>query len=148
MGLIQRQIERAGIPTIGISIVRAFSEKVRPPRTVFLDWPFGHPLGEPFNPPQHEAVLKAALRALQEIQTPGQILDLPWPWKGGVPVQDLGGRRPEEAGQGIITPASSPKEASCEACGAANRNRVMTEHILDHQHQRGHHSPYPERKTT
>ncbi|RJX28419.1 MAG: hypothetical protein C4525_16845 [Desulfarculus sp.] len=81
MGLIQREIERRGIPTVGISIVRALSEKVRPPRTVFLDWPFGHPLGRPGDAAQQRAVLQEALRALSEIQTPGQIRDLPWPWR-------------------------------------------------------------------
>jgi len=55
--LIQREIEQAGIPTIGISIVREYTEKVKPPRTVFLDWPFGHPLGEPFDKEQQVAVL-------------------------------------------------------------------------------------------
>ena len=81
MGLIQREIEKTGIPTIGISIVRAYSEKVKPPRTVFLRWPFGHPLGEPFNIPQQRAVLAEALKALYSINSPGEILDLPFRWR-------------------------------------------------------------------
>ena len=81
MGLIQREIERAGIPTIGISIVRKFSEKVRPPRTVFLRWPFGHPLGEPFNIEQQRAVTIEALKALYAIEKPGEIVDLPFRWR-------------------------------------------------------------------
>ena len=81
MGLIQRVIEQAGIPTIGISIVRNYSEKVRPPRTVALRWPFGHPLGEPDNIPQQRAVLLEAFRALETIETPGEIIDLPFKWR-------------------------------------------------------------------
>ena len=81
MGLIQREIEKQGIPTIGVSIVREYSEKVRPPRTVFLRWPFGHPLGEPFNTPQQRVVLAEALRALYVIQEPGAIIDLPYRWR-------------------------------------------------------------------
>jgi D-proline reductase (dithiol) PrdB len=81
VGLIQREIEQQGIPTIGISIVRRFSEQVRPPRTVFLPWPFGHPLGEPFYQAQQMAVLRAAFEALYAIQRPGEILDLPFRWK-------------------------------------------------------------------
>ena len=69
------------MPTVGISIVRSYSEKVKPPRTVFLKWPFGHPLGEPFNRPQQRAVLKAALRSLYAIGSPGEILDLPFRWR-------------------------------------------------------------------
>lgn len=81
VGLIQRSIETEGISTVGISIVRRFSEKVKPPRTVFLRWPFGHPLGEPFNVPQQRTVLKAAFKALYSIETPGEIMDLPFTWK-------------------------------------------------------------------
>jgi D-proline reductase (dithiol) PrdB len=81
VGLIQREIERVGISTIGISTVRRFAEKIKPPRTVFLDWPFGHPLGEPFNVAQQKAVLSDALKALYSVKTPGEIVNLPFKWK-------------------------------------------------------------------
>lgn len=81
MGLIQREIEKAGIATIGVSIVREFTEKVQPPRTVFLRWPFGHPLGEPGNVRQQRAVVLEALKALYTITTPGEIIDLPFRWR-------------------------------------------------------------------
>jgi D-proline reductase (dithiol) PrdB len=81
VGLIQREIERVGIATIGISIVRKFTEKVKPPRTVFLKWPFGHPLGEPFNAMQQHAVLQRTFEALYAIQEPGTIVDLPLRWR-------------------------------------------------------------------
>jgi len=81
VGLIQREIEQVGIATIGISIVRDYSEKVKPPRTVFLHWPFGHPLGEPDNPQQQRAVVLEALRALYQIKQPGTIIDLPFRWR-------------------------------------------------------------------
>ncbi len=81
MGLVQREIERAGIPTIGVSIVRDYSEKVRPPRTVFLKWPFGHPLGEAGNVRQQRAVLFEAFKALYSIKEPGLIVDLPFKWR-------------------------------------------------------------------
>lgn len=81
MGLVQREIERSGIPTIGVSIVRDYSEKVRPPRTVFLKWPFGHPLGEAGNISQQRAVLFEAFKALYAITTPGEIVDLPFKWR-------------------------------------------------------------------
>ncbi len=81
MGLIQREIERVGIATIGVSIVREYSEKVKPPRSVFLRWPFGHPLGEPGNAAQQRAVLFEAFKALYAIGTPGEIVDLPFRWR-------------------------------------------------------------------
>jgi len=81
VGLVQREIERAGVPTIGISIVRSYSEQVHPPRTVFLRWPYGHPFGEPGNAAQQRTVLRAAFKALEEITEPGTILDLPYRWR-------------------------------------------------------------------
>lgn len=81
MGLIQREIERTGIPTIGISIIRRYTEKAKPPRTVFVRWPLGHPLGEPFHIAQQRTVLEAAFRALAGIKEPGEIIDLPFRWK-------------------------------------------------------------------
>jgi hypothetical protein len=81
VGLIQREIEQKGIPTIGISIVRSYYEKVRPPRTVFLRWPFGHPCGEPFKAQQQRVIVAEALRALVAITEPGTIIDLPYRWR-------------------------------------------------------------------
>ena len=81
MGLIQREIEKTGIPTMGISLVREYSERVKPPRTIFLKWPFGHPLGEPFRVDQHRAVLRQAFDALYRIKKPGMIIDVPYRWK-------------------------------------------------------------------
>ena len=81
MGLIQREIEKAGIPTISISIVRKLTEEVRPPRAIFLKWPFGHPLGEPGNVAQQMTVLRDAFKAIKEIKEPGTIIDLPYRWK-------------------------------------------------------------------
>jgi hypothetical protein len=81
VGLIQREIEKAGMPTIGISIVREFTEKVKPPRTIFLRWPFGHVLGEPSNIGQQRAVLTEAFKALYSIATPGEVLNIPFRWR-------------------------------------------------------------------
>ncbi len=81
MGLIQREIENVGIATVGISIVREYSEKVKPPRTVFVRWPFGHPLGEVGNKLQQRTIVREALAALYQIKTPGEIIDLPYRWR-------------------------------------------------------------------
>ena len=74
-------MEEAGISTIGISIVREYTQDVRPPRSIFLRWPFGHPLGEPFNEAQQHAVLREAFGALYSIREPGGIIDVPFRWR-------------------------------------------------------------------
>lgn len=75
MGLVQREIEQSGIPTIGISIVKEYTEKVKPPRTIYLRRPFGHPLGGPFQVDQQAAVLAKTFDALYQITEPGAIID-------------------------------------------------------------------------
>ncbi len=61
--------------------MRKFTEDVKSPRAVFVKWPLGHPLGEPFKVATQMAVLKSALRALGTIKVPGTIIDLPYRWK-------------------------------------------------------------------
>lgn len=81
MGLIARTIEAAGIPTVCVIGLREIAEKVRPPRTVYLKWPFGHPLGEPGNRAQQASVVQYALRALYTVTEPGTILEPGWRWR-------------------------------------------------------------------
>lgn len=81
MGLIQKAIEREGIPTVGVSIARRFTEEVRPPRSVFVKWPMGHPLGEPGRVDTQTAVIRAAFKVLVTSSVPGIIVDLPYRWK-------------------------------------------------------------------
>ena len=49
VGLIQQRIEYAGITTVSISLLREITEKIRPPRALFVPYPLGYPLGEPNN---------------------------------------------------------------------------------------------------
>ena len=71
--------------------------KVKPPRTIFLRWPFGHPLGEPFNLSQQRAVLAEAFKALYSIDKPGEIVDVPFKWKrqryDDYPIEELNNLR-------------------------------------------------------
>jgi hypothetical protein len=82
VGLIQRVIESSGIATISISVNRPYTEKIKPSRAMFLPWPFGHPLGAPDNIDQQTAVLHKAFETLYAIQSPGEIVDVDWPWRG------------------------------------------------------------------
>jgi hypothetical protein len=81
VGLVQRAIEAEGIPTIGISILKEVTQKVRPPRSVFLRYPFGHPLGEAFNIAQQRTILLDTLTALETIAEPGTIVEPGYRWR-------------------------------------------------------------------
>jgi hypothetical protein len=64
--VLARAIEAAGIATTSISMVREHTEKVKPPRAVFVPFPFGHALGRPNDAPLQHRVLRAALDLLAE----------------------------------------------------------------------------------
>ena len=81
MGLVAREIERAGVPTVALSIVREVTEKTPPPRALFLRFPFGHALGEAGNREQQFQVLFLAFRLLFEAGEPGTIRDAGLSWK-------------------------------------------------------------------
>jgi D-proline reductase (dithiol) PrdB len=75
-----------------VSIQRELTEKVRPPRAVYLRWPYGHPLGEAFHVAQQRWIVLETLRALGEITVPGTIRDLGYRWKKPGPWDDPRGR--------------------------------------------------------
>lgn len=83
MGLVQRVIEAAGIPTVSVTQARAITERVRPPRALFLRWPFGHALGAPGQVAQQRRVLWEMLKDLRERPAGdrGEVRDLGLRWR-------------------------------------------------------------------
>ncbi len=90
MGLIAREIERAGIPTVTLSVVREASVRTPAPRNVFVPFRLGQVFGEPGAVVQQRTVLIDALGALLRLSIPGEILDLPYRWKRTVYRDPLG----------------------------------------------------------
>ena len=64
--MLARVLEARGIATISISLVREHTEKVKPPRALFVPFPFGHAFGRPDDPDLQHRVLRAALDLLSE----------------------------------------------------------------------------------
>ena len=62
--MLARVLEANGIATTSISLVREHSEKVKPPRALFVPFPFGHALGRANAPELQHRVLRAALDLL------------------------------------------------------------------------------------
>ena len=81
MGLVQRAIEAARIPTVGITLQKEITRKVKPPRALYLRYPFGHPMGEAFATAQQRTILTDALAALETITVPGTIVEPGYAWK-------------------------------------------------------------------
>jgi hypothetical protein len=75
VGLIAAEIERQGIPTVSLALLREIAEKVRPPRTLAVPFAHGYPLGSPHDTATQRRVLEAALALLNRDATPPLIVD-------------------------------------------------------------------------
>jgi hypothetical protein len=80
VGLAAREIEAAGISTLTLTLLPAFTRVVGTPRVAELAYPFGRPLGQPGDAAGQLAVLRCALRALEMIQAPGGAVRLRFVW--------------------------------------------------------------------
>lgn len=68
--LLQTAIERAGIATVSISLLREVASVIKPPRTLFVPFPMGYPLGAPNNTPLQHRIIAAALGLLERDDVP------------------------------------------------------------------------------
>jgi hypothetical protein len=66
VGLVAAELERQGIATVAIQLLREVAEKVGPPRALFVPFRHGHPLDLPEDPERQHAVIEAALRLLED----------------------------------------------------------------------------------
>ena len=63
--LLAAEIERRGIATTCVILLREIAEKVRPPRALAVPFPHGYALGAPHDGEQQRDVMRAALRLLE-----------------------------------------------------------------------------------
>ena len=86
MPVLARTLEANGLTTILVTNMPYWAEKVGAPRTLAVEFPFGHTLGQPHNTAQQMAVIRQALEVLETTNTPGKIVDSPEVWPE--PVQE------------------------------------------------------------
>jgi hypothetical protein len=65
VGLVAAELERQGISTVAIQLLRSVAEKVRPPRALSVPFRHGYPLGMPDDVGHQQAVISAALQMLE-----------------------------------------------------------------------------------
>ena len=94
VGLIARAVEAAGIPTIAMTSALDITQAVKPPRSVFVNFPLGHQTGKPYEPELQRSIVMDAFRALETISTPGEIVTLPYVWDEGDDSWEDGEYRP------------------------------------------------------
>lgn len=66
VGLVGAELERQGIATVAIQLLRYVAERVQPPRSLVVPFPHGYPLGKPNDPDGQRAVMEAALGLLED----------------------------------------------------------------------------------
>ncbi len=65
VSLVAAELERQGIATVVIQLLRFVAEQVRPPRALFVPFRNGYPLDTPGDPARQHRVLDAALRLFE-----------------------------------------------------------------------------------
>lgn len=70
MGALGHFLERQGIPTASISLVREHTETIRPPRALWVTFELGRPLGIPDDPDFQRRVLRATAELLERTDGP------------------------------------------------------------------------------
>jgi hypothetical protein len=75
VSLVAAELERQGIVTVAIQLLREAAEAVGPPRALFVPFPHGYPLGEPNNPELQKKIIRAALRLMERKDSAPPLLE-------------------------------------------------------------------------
>lgn len=65
VSLVAAELERRGIATVAVQLLREIAEAVGPPRALLVPYPLGYPLGGPDDPALQRRVVEAALALLE-----------------------------------------------------------------------------------
>ena len=80
--MLARAIEAAGISTIFVTMVPYWAERRGVPRTLGVEFPFGHTLGNAGAAGQQLRVIRRALEVLRDAKEPGSIEHFDEVWEG------------------------------------------------------------------
>jgi hypothetical protein len=78
--VLARTLEAAGLSTIVVTPMPFWAEKIGVPRTLAVEFPFGHTLGQPRNTAQQMQIIRQALTTLETAKVPGMIVHSPETW--------------------------------------------------------------------
>ena len=83
MGLVCRVVEEAGISTVCLSTGRDLTEQVKPPRSLFMNFPMGNNFGAPDDVEMQTRILRRSLQMVAEVETGGVLIDWEEAWPTG-----------------------------------------------------------------
>jgi D-proline reductase (dithiol) PrdB len=78
--VLARTLEAAGLSTVMVANMPFWAERIGMPRTLAVEFPFGHTLGQPHDVAQQMRVIRRALRVLEEADAPGAIVHAAETW--------------------------------------------------------------------
>ncbi|MEX2598591.1 MAG: hypothetical protein WD533_02935 [Dehalococcoidia bacterium] len=84
--MLARVLEEGGLSTAALALIKEHAERVKPPRALFVPFPFGYALGKADDPEFQHKVIKAGLDLLGSNQCP---VLAEFPEDGEVPPQLL-----------------------------------------------------------
>jgi hypothetical protein len=94
--VLARTLEVAGLSTILVTQMPFWAEKTGVPRTLAVEFPFGHILGQPGDSGQQMRIIRQALEVLASAEEPGTIVHSEEAWP--VPQKEASKAwQPEEA---------------------------------------------------
>ena len=70
ISLVAAEIEKRGIATVCLVLLREIAEKVRPPRALFVPFAHGFPLGRPHDAELQKQLMMQALSLLNRDDVP------------------------------------------------------------------------------
>jgi hypothetical protein len=80
VGLVARVLEREGLTTVSLTSAIDITERIRPPRAAFLNFPLGNATGRPHDAAGQRQVLRRVLGLTETVREPGTIVELPDRW--------------------------------------------------------------------
>ena len=75
VSLIAAELERQGITTVVLQLLRGVAEKMRTPRALWVPFPHGYPLGRDGDPALQTRVIEAALALIESSAAPPVLAD-------------------------------------------------------------------------
>jgi len=73
-------LEATGFSTLMVTMMPFWAEKLGVPRTLAVEFPFGHTLGQSNHVDQQRRVIRQALNVFEDADTPGAIVHSPEVW--------------------------------------------------------------------
>ena len=116
MSAIGHYLEAVGLPTVSISLIRPHTEKMTPPRALWVPYELGRPLGVPSDAAFQTRVLRAALALLERTDGPF-IVDH---------AEDAPKRAADDADDGMFCPVSFPAPAADESPTAILKREIVS----------------------